>query len=407
LSASPYKERTTLKSMSEEQLPPVWERQSDKPIDLLEMLAGIIRRWPFVFAVGFGGAVLAYLFSLLLTPKFTSQAIFLPPTQNVSATDNPLAALLKAPTGTVYIGLLTSDTVLGDVVEHSDLQRILRARDSQDARAKLSAIIQVSSDAAGFVKLQVTNKDPKLAKNIAASFLAALGRLNDRMAMSQASQSRRVFQMELQREKDQLEQAEIDLKKAQESSGVILPQSQMQAGLAAIDSVRAEIRIQQVRLTTLLQAETDQAPEVVRARSQIAALENQLHRLENGAAGAAGEGLTASKAPSVNLEFVRLEREVKYHQVLFDVMAKQFENARLQESSAAPGVQVVDFPEVPIRKSWPKRSLIAVAGGAIGAFLALIFLFAQDRLAVMRQVPQSEASLQALKDAFRKPRLRR
>jgi tyrosine-protein kinase Etk/Wzc len=391
--------------MPQENLPPVWgDHQADSPIDLLASLAAIIRRWPFVVAVCIAGSLVAFGLSLLLTPRFTSQAVFLPPTQTTPSMDNPLAALLKAPAASVYIGLLLSETVLGDVVDHSDLQRIFGARDEQEARVRLRAITQVSTDTAGFVRLQVTNKDPKLARDIAGAFLLALGRINDRMAMSEASQARHIFQNELQREKNELEDAEVSLKKAQESNGIVLPQSQMQAGLTAIDAVRAEIRVQQVRLTALLQAETDRAPDVVRLRSQIEALEGQLHRLESGSSGAAGEGLTASRAPSVNMEFIRLEREVKYHQVLFDVMAKQYENARLQESSAAPGVQIVDFPEVPLRKSWPRRSWFALGGGFLSGLTALVFLFIQSRLEATRLTTGRGAGPKTLSSAFRNAR---
>jgi tyrosine-protein kinase Etk/Wzc len=382
--------------------PPVWEDQdaAGKPIDLMVVLSAFIRRWPFIAAMGVGGGLLALTVAFLLTPKFASKAVFLPPAEHVSALENPLAALIKTPSTSIYSGLLLSDTVLGDVVEHSNLQKVFKSKDNQDARVALRRITQVSADTSGFVSIEVTDKDPKLAQQIAANFLSALARLNDRMSISAAAQQRRVYQNELQHEKDELENAEIELEKAQEASGVVLPQSQTQAGLLAIDTLRAEIRAQQVRLTGLVQAETDQAPDVVRLRSQIEALEAQLHRLETGTQGTAGGALTASKAPEVNLEFVRLEREVKYHQTLFDVMAKQFENAKMEETSAAPGVQVVDYPEVPIRKSWPPRSLFALGGGFLGVFFSLVLILVKKKWNLLRSDARGMHPLAMLRDAW-------
>lgn len=394
--------------MPEKYSPPsVWEdpQATGAPVDLLVVVGGLVRRWPFILAMGAGGFCLALAVAFSLTPTFVSKAMFLPPTQRVASTDNPLAALLKAPSTAIYSGLLLSDTVLSDVVRHCDLQHVLKARDEEGARTALSRITRVSTDSSGFVTVQVTHKDPKLAQAIASNFLSALGRLNDRMAVGEASQQRHIFEDALKHEKDELEAAEIDLKRVQESSGVIMPQSQMQAGLLAIDSVRAQIRGQQVRLTALLQALTEQSPEVVRVRSQIGALESQLHRLETGSQGAAGEALTASKAPSVNLEFVRLEREVKYHQVLFDIMAKQYENARMEESSAAPGVQVVDYPQVPLHKSWPPRALFALAGAFLGMLAALAVIFVKNRLHVLNTESDRKSSVQSLREAFSRPTL--
>jgi uncharacterized protein involved in exopolysaccharide biosynthesis len=97
---------------------------------------------------------------------------------------------------------------------------------------------------------------------------------------------------------------------------------------------------------------------------------------------------------------------VKYHQTLFDVMAKQYETAKMQESSAAPGVQIVDFPEVPLHKTWPSRLLFAIAGGVLGVFAALGTIFVNNRLRVLRADPERAADLQSLTEAFTRPSLR-
>ena len=396
-------------SMPEEYSPPpVWEDQdaAGKPIDLMVVLAAFLRRGPFIAAMGVGGGVLALAVAFLLTPKFSSKAVFLPPAEHVSALENPLTALIKTPSTSIYSGLLLSDTVLGDVVEHSNLVKVFESKDNPDARVALRRITQVTTDTSGFVSIEVTHRDPKVAQQIAANFLAALARLNDRMSISAAAQQRRVYQSELQHEKDELENAEVDLEKAQEASGVVLPQSQTQAGLLAIDALRAEIRTQQVRLTGLMQAQTERAPDVVRLRSQIEALETQLHRLESGTQGTQGGALTASKAPEVNLEFVRLEREVKYHQTLFDVMAKQFENAKMEETSAAPGVQVVDYPEVPVRKSWPSRALFGLAGGFLGVLVSLVLIVMKKKLTQLKTDARGLDTLAILRDAWKNSQLR-
>ncbi|HEY5235571.1 MAG TPA: GNVR domain-containing protein, partial [Rhabdochlamydiaceae bacterium] len=293
-----------------------------------------------------------------------------------------------------------SDSVLTDVVKHTNLQTIFKAKNLEDARVDLTRKTNVSTDSSGFVKVTVTDRDPKLAYDIANSYLTALTRTNDRLAVSEASQQKLLFQRALENEKDALEDAEVELKKAQESSGVVLPQSQTLAGLYAIDTTRSQIRLQQVRLASLLQSETAQSPSVVRAQSEIQALESQLHLLESGAQGKAGAALSAAHAPSVNLEFVRLEREVKYHQALFDVTAKQYENARMEETSAAPGVQVVDFPEVPLEKSWPPRALFSILGGITGFLLAVLAIFVNDRWNALRENPEKALALRGLREAF-------
>ena len=55
------------------------------------------------------------------------------------------------------------------------------------------------------------------------------------------------------------------------------------------------------------------------------------------------------------MEYVRKEREVKYHEALFDMLSRQYEAARLDEARDAPVLQVLDPASYPDTKSSPKR----------------------------------------------------
>ena len=240
---------------------------------------------------------------------------------------------------------------------------------------------------------------------MADAYMAALGRVNDRLVVDEASQRRKVFQLEVQKEENDLENAEVDLKKAQEASGVISPLAQTEAGLKSIDTVRAQIRVQEVMLASLLQGQTEQSAAVVRARSELRALQGQLQRLESGGA-VAGAGLTAAHAPEVNLEFVRLERRVKFHQVLLETMMRQFETAKQEETTAAAGVQVVDYPETPLTKSAPNRTLIALAGGVFGVLFGLALVLARNRWTFLHTDPERAQSMIELQVAVRQSTFR-
>ncbi len=387
--------------MSEQDLAPVWEdpKAAGEPIDLIALFAACIRGWPLIALMGIGAGALALMIGLCLTPEFTSKAVFLPPPQRFSNMDNPVAALLRPPSSNIYSGMLLSDSVAGDVVTHTGLEKVFRSRNLQEARVALRRLTKVSTDSSGFVTLQVTYKDPRIAQQIAQNFLAALSRLNDRLAISDATEQRVFYKSELEREKNELENAEVQLEQAQEKSGVVVPQSQTLSGLSAIDTTRAEIRAQEIMLAALAKSQTEQAPDVVLARSQLQALQSQLHALEN-SHGPANGGLSTAAAPKVNLEFVRLEREVKYHQALFDAVSKQYENARLEESSAAPGVQVIDFPEVPATKSWPTKSLFVLTGGLMGLFAGLITILVRYHWEILQGSSEGRTSLKKLSDAF-------
>lgn len=384
---------------------PVWdsEHAPGGSIDLIPLVRSYVGRWPLVLAATLGTGVLLYLFSFLSKPMYESSAVFLPPPAHAPVSDNPLAALwMQSNTGSLYPGLLTSNSVVDIVLHALDLPREYKSRDIEEARKTLRGRSHVTSDTAGFYTIAVDDPSAARAKAIADQYLLALTQINARLAIDEANQQRMVYEHELSDAKDQLETAENNLARLQLSSGVVSAQTQTQAGLAAINELRAQITARQVQLAALRQAETDQAPAVVQLRSQVAALEDQLQSMEKGSGGGAGAGLSAARAPGVNLEFLRLQREVQYHQSLYEVLLKQFESTQLQANSAQ-SVQIVDYPELPLRKSKPRRRYWALFGAVGGLLVAVIAIFVEDRYRVLQQDPERREELASLSQVARRP----
>lgn len=386
----------------------VWnsEEGAGPPIELLPLVRSYVARWPILLLALVGGGVLCYALSYLVRPQFESSAVFLPPNTRPAMTDNPLAALWSQPnTGALYPGLLKSNSVVDMVLKNLNLQRVYHASDIEQARTILRNHTAISSDTAGFYTIAVTDPDPERAKAIVTQFMDGLAQINSRLALEQAHQERMVYEHELSDAKDQLGKAEEDLATMQKASGVVSALSQTQAGLTAINELRAQITARQVDLAAMRKAETDEAPALVKLMAQIGTLQAELRSMEKGSQGEAGAGLSAARAPEANLEFLRLQREVQYRQALYEIVTKQFESTQLQAIST-PGVQIVDYPEMPLRKAKPRRSLWAGAGAAVSFLLALLAIFFEDRYRVIREDPARHAELVALSDAAKHPGLR-
>ena len=382
----------------------VWNTSPGSSIDLLSLAHSYVSRWPLFLLSVVVGAALAYVASFAVRPMFEAQAVFLPPPQHMNLSDNPLAALWNTGmSGGTFPGLIQSRSVEDSVIKGLQLQAIYKARDLDAARATLAGNTNVGSDSAGFYTLRVRDRDPQLAQQIAAAYLAALVDVNNRLAVDSATQQEIVFERELGREKDALGAAQEKLAQAQLASGVISPQSQTQEGLTAIDQLRVQIQAREVELSALRQSETDQAPDVRRLVSQIGTLKAQLGEMEKSSNGGAGAGLSARRAPMVNLEFQRLMRDVQYHQSLYDIVTRQFETANVQARTTTNAVQVVDYPEVPLHKATPKRRLWVIAGAGLSFFLAVISVFIADRGRVLAENPARYERMLAVRRAARQP----
>jgi uncharacterized protein involved in exopolysaccharide biosynthesis len=100
------------------------------------------------------------------------------------------------------------------------------------------------------------------------------------------------------------------------------------------------------------------------------------------------------------MEYIRKLRDVKYYETIFDILARQYEVAKLDEAKEGALIQVVDPAIVPDRRSFPKRGLIVigatVAGFLFGIFIALL----QTGFQRLKDDPEATVKLHLLRRAL-------
>jgi uncharacterized protein involved in exopolysaccharide biosynthesis len=287
--------------------------------------------------------------------------------------------------GDLYAGILRSQSVASGLVARFDLMRVYRVKKESQAEKRLASNTDIGVDAkSSIVTVEVTDKSPALARDLANAYMDALRETNGRLALGQSSQRRLFFGQQLAKEKDDLEDAEVELKRTEEKSGLIAPLGQTEAEIRTIAGTQAEIAEREVGLAALRDSATDQNPEVIRLRSEISDLQGQLARLQHGGGDKSTVTIPASKVPEVQLDYVRKEREVKYHEALFDMLARQYEAARLDESRDAPVLQVLDAASYPDTKSSPKRLFIMLGGLCLGLVASCVWVLTRDRIRAVR-----------------------
>lgn len=326
-----------------------------------------------MLVLGLLTAAIAYLLPL----SFTAEASFIPPESGsgsglmaltsqlgIGGGGGGLLSGVKSP-GEMYTGILQSKLVLDSLIDRFHLTEVYHTKKLSQAEMALSNRTTIKLDAKqNIVHIQVVDSKPDRARDLANGYLDALDSANSQMAITESSQRRLFFERQLKAEKNALADAEVDLKRSQEATGVIQPTSQTALQLRTIAETRSQIASLQVELAALRTTATEQNMDVVRLKSQIANLEGQLHSLQSGS-GRQGEIPTA-KVPEVDLEVVRKEREVKYHETLFEMLARQYEAARLEEAKEGTIVQVLDRAKLPDMKSGPHRMVMVAAGMMVG-----------------------------------------
>lgn len=75
-----------------------------------------------------------------------------------------------------------------------------------------------------------------------------------------------------------------------------------------------------------------------------------------------------ANSPQLQLEQSRLERNIQSRSVIYDLLARQYEVARIEEKRDTPTFSVVDPPKPPVRKYRPQilvNMVVAVLGAVV------------------------------------------
>ena len=391
-------------------------------INLLDLALVLAVRKRFILLCGFIAAVVTAIIVLVIPVSFTATTTMLPPQQSSSASAllgslGGLASLaggggggaasmlgLKNPAD-LYIGLLQSETIADGLINRFHLMQVYKVKKMFKARKALKSATTILAEKSSLIRISVKDHDPKRAAALANGYVEALHDLMSHLAVTEAGQRRMFFEQQLELEKNKLADAEVALEVTQNKTGIIQPQGQAEAVIMTITQLRAQISASEVELSALRTSATDQNSQVIQLQSQIAALRAQLADFEKGHAGSAklaGNILTpTSQVPAASLEYIRKMRDVRYHETLFELLARQYEMAKVDEAKQGQMIQVVDPALVPEKKSWPPRALLTLLAAILGTMLASFWVILQAAYRQKMQDPEMAAKITQLRETLR------
>jgi len=336
-------------------------------------------------------ALFAIVVAMLLPDMYTATTSIVPPSQEQSAarvlvgqlaTSSGFSAtdLGLANPGDLYIAMLKSASVQDAMVDQFDLKRIYSVKTYADARRKLDHRSEFLLDKEGLISISVRDHNPKGAAQLANGYVAQLRQLSQSLARSEAEQRRVFYDEKLAAERESLSAAEGSLKDAQQKTGLVLPDAQGQAIIDAVTSTRAQLAMAEVKLEEMRTFATPDNPSLKRAEVEVSGLRRQLEHLEHNPE-VSGDGnldIPARRLPEAELESIRLTRNLKYHESLYDFLSRQAEAARIDEAKQGAILQIVDEANIPERRSSPHRTSIVLFTVAVAFLLGCLSILARE-----------------------------
>jgi tyrosine-protein kinase Etk/Wzc len=388
-------------------------------VGLLDLAIVLAKYKRMVLGLPVATGVVALVIALMLPKVYTAAARILPPQQSQSTAVLALGALgggggggssfaqalgLKTP-GDLYIGLLKSRTIADRMIERFSLKDLYMTDTMVSTRNTLQSATSITSGKDGLITIEVNDRDPQRSADLANAYVEELDRLMQGLAVSEAAQRRLFFERELKATRENLARAELALRTVQEKTGIIHLDGQAKAIFEAFTELRARMAVKEVEIASMRIFSTDTNPDLVRARQELSSLRSQLSKLEK-AQGAQAEGdilVPTGKVPEAGLEYLRRVRDLKYQETLFELLAKQFELAKIDESKDARVIQILDRGVAPDYKSKPKRVQIVILAMLSAGVLSVILAFVLDAIQRTKSNPEGLRRLETLRSYLRSP----
>jgi capsule polysaccharide export protein KpsE/RkpR len=352
-----------------------------------------IRRVPLkLFALC---AIASILIPFFIPNSYTATSQLMPP-ENMTSSNMAMLATLTAKAGPLggitsdllnvktssglFIGVLTSENILEQMVTQFNLTKVYKVDDDEEAQAKLNGKTFIREDKnSGLIAISVTDHDPQRAAAMANAYVDKLNALLGQLSTSSAHKERVFLEERLKFVKQDLDQATNQLAKFSSSTDTLDPQQESKAMLDAAGNITAQLVASESQLQGLRQIYTDRHPRVRALNARVEQLRMELRKL-GGAPETAGAGqetkqiLDGATQPSstaypsirtlplLGAKYEDYYRNLKIQESVYELLTSQNELAKVQEAKEIPTIRVLDVAKPPRKKISPHRALLSVLG---------------------------------------------
>ena len=179
-------------------------------ISLLDLLTVVVENLKLLVVGPLVAGLLALGISFLITPTFTAKTTVIPPGQSSGGGAAALlgqlgglgglvggAAGINTPTDQ-YLAYLESNTLRDELIEKFKLRERYEAKYQQDARNGLKNNVKATADKkSGLILIEVDDKDPKFAADLANAYVEALSHMIGQLALKEAKVKRELLEHQI------------------------------------------------------------------------------------------------------------------------------------------------------------------------------------------------------------------
>ncbi|MBN1996549.1 hypothetical protein JW935_03285 [candidate division KSB1 bacterium] len=358
--------------------------------------------WNFIFV-----SVLAVGISLLLPRTFTSTSTILSGSDeggfNLSSlvSNLPMAGFLSANMSeetNTFLAILNSRSLMEATINKFDLMKRWKSKNMQLALKEFRDHLSVDVNEDGSLSVTTEVKTPwlpskekdlearKLTADMTNFIIAEMDKINTRLKIENARNSRIVIEKRYQQNLDDMTKAEEEFKAFQKKYGMIALEEQTEATIIAAAEVKAQVIAKEMEIDVMTKYLDSSHEDLIRARTELRAIKNKYDDMVK-----RSDQLVENKqqevfislgdVPELGIEYARLFREVTLQELLMEFILPQYEQAKIQEAKDTPTLLILDEGKIPDRKSKPKKAFFVIFWAVLSLILAGVYVFSREYLA--------------------------
>lgn len=367
-------------------------------VNLFDLMLVLAKYNRFILKFTLGAAVIAVLLSFVM-PKLTSWS----PILYTATTDFTILPAVQQPIPSdqliiLFVGILRSNTIANGLIQQFQLQHLYGTTNMSATRAHLAEATAINIDKNGFINIQFTNQDPKLAATIANAYVENLNRLNLSLATSEAAQRRRFIE----------QQIKII---SHDDSSTLFPIAPKEVNLTHINpgelskklsiaQMRAKITAQEIQLASMQICTSGRDYGHIEAEHTLSHLQEQLAKLELQSSMNHHNTETANHVvPKSTIIALQAMQRTEYQKTLSDLLIQQKKIAELDEARQAITIQIIDkaqVPETPTASSTPPYHLKITLITILAFFVAIALAFMRESVERAKGDPEKLARIQQM-----------
>lgn len=374
-------------------------RTATSQFNLLDWILTLSRHRVFLLAWVFV-LTLASIVTVLLLPKtYTSTVVLMPPEDekgNLSSLikNLPIGKLPFNPSGLLggggggskenaFLVILLSRTMMEKTIDRFNLVEVYKFHEKkryfiEDVFKKFMDKVTVDVTEQGALTIRVDDRSPQRAADMANFMAGQLDSIYKELTTESERNLRIFLEGRLELATNDLHAAESTLTAFLKYNKVLDIDEQSKATIEAVSGLEKKYLAAQFELELAKKVFSTNSPRVKELEMEIAQMGGQ--KKDFSTKKVSDLIIPLELGPDMALQYVRLKREFKVQETIYEMILQQYEYTKFEESRNTPNIQVLDEAKPAQKRTSPKRSKIVIACFVLAWILGIVLLIAWERI---------------------------